>query len=182
MLRFDADKHEYWLGDKRLPSVSEIIAPAVDLSAIPEAVLERKSKIGRATHLACQYIDQDGDVANVHPSIEGYVDAWRLFKSQVETDFVAIETPLHNGQFAGTPDRICNKLGVVDIKTVASVYPSTALQTAGYAILSDRISSSRIAVQLKPNGKYVMHAYKDHADLTTFRALLNFYHWRKKHE
>ena len=183
MLRFDAEKHEYWLGDVQLPSVSEIIAPAVDLSAIPASILERKRAIGTAAHLACQYIDEDGDVSDVHPSIEGYVDAWRLFKSQFQTDFMAIETWMHNQQFAGTADRVCNILGIVDIKTVAVMSPATALQTAAYAILWGKQGAppmQRLAVQLKPDGKYVVYSYKDASDFTTFRALLNFYQWKKK--
>ena len=185
MLRFDAEKHEYWLGNVRLPSVSEIIAPAVDLSAIPASILERKRAIGTAAHLACQYLDDDGDVSDVHPSIEGYVNAWRLFKLQFETDFMAIEVPMHNQQFAGTSDRVCNIFGIVDIKTVAAMSPATALQTAAYAILWAKPGAppiERLAVQLKPDGKYAVHSYKDPSDFTTFRALLNFYQWKKKRD
>lgn len=177
-LRFDAEKHQYWLGNDRLPSVSEIIAPAVDLSAIPKHILDAKRDIGKAVHTACQYIDEDGDVSVVHPSIEGYVDAWRLFKSTMQTNFWAIEQPIHNQFYAGTPDRLCKIHGVLDIKTVVAMSPSTALQTAAYSVLGG--IKERVAVQLKPNGAYALHTYKDPNDFTTFRALLNFYQWKQK--
>lgn len=187
MLRFDEPSHTYWLGERRLPSVSEIIAPAVDLSGIPEAVLERKSAIGKATHLACQIIDEGDQIeGDLDPSVAGYVDAWRRFVAENEPEFDLIEAQLYSEAkgYAGTPDRRATMRGqrwMLDIKTVSKVSKSTGLQTAGYCgLLPDGLTLKRAAVQLLPDGKYSFHQFDDPLDHAAFLSLLTFHNWRTK--
>ena len=97
--------------------------------------------------------------------------------------------------FAGTIDRIGTldgMLSIVDLKTSAAVNPLTALQLAAYQQAyneaahrgaSDPLrawAQKRFAVQLRPDGSYRLHEYKDAADWSTFLALLTSRNWRAR--
>lgn len=79
-----------------------------------------------------------------------------------------------------------NDLTLVDAKTVAKVYPTTALQTSAYveAInlelkkLGLPLVKHRWAAQLKPDGTCRREAYLDQkADFSVFLARLNWMRW-----
>jgi hypothetical protein len=95
--------------------------------------------------------------------------------------FDAIEQPLWHPVygFAGTPDRIKENT-IWDIKTGTTVYPSSAIQLAGYSILADIPTARRLVVQLKPDGKYQVHEFKERTDRQVFLSCLTAYQWRIK--
>lgn len=189
-LLFREEDHTYWLGERRLPSVSEVLAPVQNFDGIPESVLERKSAIGKAAHLACQIIDEGDDVDpdSLDPVVEPYVDAWRLFVAENKPSFEIIERQLFDETlgYAGTPDRYGSMHGakwVLDLKTVVTISQATALQTVAYRKLIAPCVNEREplikrgAVQLMPNGRYKLHEFKDTADWAVFQSLLNIKHW-----
>lgn len=181
----DAD-HSYWIGDKRIPGVSEILAPAVDLSMVPPQVMERKRQIGKAVHLLCQWYDEGEEIDpdSIDPACLPYFDAWRRFCDDYKPQFGVIEGPMVSEKylFAGTPDRarcvIRDEHWTLDIKTVAQVSKVTGLQTAAYSELAGNRCARRAAVQLREDGKYQFHEFPDSADWPVFLSLLNFKHWR----
>lgn len=187
-LVFDAESHTYTLDGRVLPSVSEILRPVVDLSAIPEHILERKSAIGKAVHYACQVIDEGGEFDEpLDPAIQGYVDGWRLFCTEHAPQWQVIEQPTACGTFgyAGTPDRAgylgaAGQCWLIDIKTVAKVSPTTGLQTAAYARLLTIEGCRRAAVQLKPDGTYRLEEFTSPMDYAVFTSLLTLHNWKAK--
>lgn len=187
--------HTYWLGAERFPSVSEIIKPVCNYGGVPEDVLERKSEIGRATHLFAEWHDTKVEffANSVDPAVKPYLKAWKKFCAEMKPKWEEVERKRHHPvhRFAGTNDRIGiinGKRWLIDIKTVATISPATGLQTAAYQKLYeyglvDHESGidKRAAVQLKNDGTYRLVEFFDKADWPTFLSLLTIHYWSKKH-
>ncbi|MCP5002438.1 MAG: hypothetical protein GY941_00575, partial [Planctomycetes bacterium] len=47
---FNKENHTYWLGDKQLPSVTQILSPLSDFDKIPKDVLKHKGDLGTEFH------------------------------------------------------------------------------------------------------------------------------------
>lgn len=192
-LRLEEDDHTYWLGNRRIPSVSEIISPVCNFDGVPVEVLERKSEIGKAVHLLAEWHDKGIkiDKASIDKCVEPYFKAWKLFAKDMKPKWGVIEEMRHSDHgFAGTVDRVgeVKLLGpgewIIDIKTVATVSPATGLQTAAYSKLWGGIYGSitrRAAVQLKKDGTYRVVQFSDPHDWPTFLGLLTTHKWRMKH-
>lgn len=196
---FDKIKHEYWAGERRLPSVSEIIKPIVDLSMVPEARLEFARDRGTAVHKATELLDKGtldlDSVDEVH--VLPYLKAYELFKREYQFAVERNEAPVFFPQrgFAGTPDRAGTLLlarpgyrtgrvrAVVDLKTVAEMSPVIGVQLSGYQLLleSEGIKTdARIGVQLRSDGTYRVRSFG--SEVPTFLSLLTIWNWRQKHE
>ena len=193
-LDFDPVGHEYRLNGAIVPSVTQLLRPLIEdaLGRIPPAILERKTAIGRAVHLATELIDAGSlDESSVDPSCLGYLDAYREFLSDESPVWAMSETPLAHPtwRYAGTLDRFGELRGndcTVDIKTVLELHPSIGVQTAAYDLLRQHAHgtdkpAARFALQLKPGGTYSLHEYKDPNDLRVFMSLLSIHHWRSRH-
>jgi hypothetical protein len=185
---FEKEGHVYRLGDRVIPSVTEILkgAGVVDDQWWTEAGRWRGSQV----HLACWYDDQnDLDVDSLDERLRGYVDAYRRFRAETGFTPTAIEQSVYNDLlgYAGTPDRI-GTLGdgrhcLPDLKSGAQSRV-TRLQTAGYAgCLGSPRKYVRMEVRLKENGKYSLQVFepKDFdRDFTDFQALIRVFHIRRE--
>ena len=140
--RFVPETHEYFLGDRRLISVTEAMDAVglTDFSMIKPDVLEHARQRGTAVHQACHFLDEgDLDWATVSPEIEPYVRAWERFKADTGITLVEIEKPRYHATLglAGTPDRVVilgGKKGIIDLKTY-DPDENTGVQLAGYSFL-----------------------------------------------
>lgn len=163
---FEPESHLYRLNGSKVPSVTQVLKSVgiIDDSWFTEHSAWR----GSVVHMVCQLEDEgDLDEASVAPEVTGYLEAWRRFK--LDTGFVAEvnEEPMFSTKlgFAGTPDRIgtvfdCSRT-VVDLKSGA-VQKAARIQLAAYQILADENgyrAINRVAVQLKPDGKYRCSPY-----------------------
>lgn len=174
----------------KLPRVTEVLAGVglSDFSKVPIDILEASSHFGTAVHLATQLDDLGTlDIAELSEPILPYLDAWRKFSKDYnlmfEKDEIEVSLVSTKWNFRGTPDRIAKPEGVlVDIKTGSSIYPSTAIQCAAYAILAEangiRIKK-RLCVQLKERG-YTVTPYNDASDKSIFLSCLNIYNFKKR--
>ena len=188
MLDFDPINHTYRVDGVVVPSVTQVLKSVglINFSGIDALTLKRAADFGVAVHYACHLDDIDDlDESTLDDTLKPDLGAWRAFKGPKDDPmfFRQLETPIYSPvyQFAGTPDRISGQV-IIDIKTGTTVYPVTALQLAGYAVLADRPTARRLAVQLKPDGKYQIHEYKDRKDREIFLACLAIYNWRIKNE
>lgn len=192
MLTLDVATHTYRLDGEVVPSVTQILAPLYSFDRIPPDVLERKSAIGVAVHSATELIDIDDlDESTVDPAIVGYLDAYRQFLADEQPEWIYSEQQFAHRiwRFAGTLDRfgrMRDGLAMLDLKTVAELSPAVGPQTAAYEFLrqhhdEDESSAARFALQLKPNGRYVLQQYRDADDARVFASLLSVHHWRSKH-
>jgi len=182
MLKFDPASHRYTLDGQVLVSVTQVLKGVglIDFNGINPDVLQRAAAFGTAVHQAC-HLDDLGDLdeQSLDENLKPYLEAWRSFRGDMKFD--AIEQPLWHPVygFAGTPDRIKENT-IWDIKTGTTVYTSSAIQLAGYSILADIPTARRLAVQLKPDGKYQVHEFKERTDRQVFLSCLTAYQWRIK--
>ena len=181
------ENHVYYIDGVIIPSVTQIITEAglTNFSKCSEEVLERARDFGSNVHLACKYWDEQKlNEKTLDGNIRPYLDGWIKFTKEIKPMWSNTETPLYSKKygFAGTPDRIgiLNKCKViVDIKTSSVVSASTAIQLAGYEILSSATLIKRYSVKLEPD-KYTLREYTDRIDTNVFLSCLQLYRWKEK--
>ncbi len=183
-LEFDPTNHIYWMDGQIIPSCTQILSGVglINFNYISPDVLQRAADFGKAVHLACALDDMgDLDEQSLDPNLKPYLEAWRTFRGK--TVWYNIEEPMCSEvyRFAGTPDRI-GEMVIVDIKTGTTVPAWTGLQLAGYAILDNISTARRMAVQLKPDGKFTVHEFKERQDRGVFLSALSVYQWRIKNQ
>jgi hypothetical protein len=191
MLTFDEASHTYHLRGERLPSVTQVLRPAIDLSMIPDAVLARKREIGEAVHAAIELDVQDRlDEDSIHEDVAPYFDGWRRFMREKQPKIIACELRVYHTtyRYAGTLDLLAEvdgELTVIDTKSTAAMSPVTALQTAAYteAYCFERDlprNLKRAALHLTADSDYRLHHYRNPMDFTVFLGLRNFLSWREQ--
>jgi len=203
-LTFDAKTHTYTLKGLPIPSVTQVIAGTQDFLGVSEEVLEAARERGHRVHALTAMYDR-GEVTlrvsasrtrkeEVAPEIQAYLSAWIQFRKDADLEPLVIEELLYSPRyrFAGTVDRVGLLQGspvILDIKTAASpgrLHPAVGLQLAAYQQAYNeghppRKVASRLAVQLRPDGKYTLTQYVDKADFSVFLACLTLHNWRLRH-
>jgi len=187
MLRLD-EQHRYWLGDRRLPGVTEVLESVglIDYSVVPQAIRDQALERGTYVHEATALDDQDRlSERSLDPVLVPYVAAWRLFrKDSGFTPEVIEEMAYHETLlYAGTPDRI-GTMGkqrvIIDIKS-GGLPPWVMIQLAAYKAIVDH-TLLRYAVVLKKDGRYSLHGpYTDASDLSVFLGALSVHNWKTEH-
>jgi hypothetical protein len=194
---FDPERHLYLVQDKVVPSVTQVLHAAglaADYSTVAAEVLERKRIIGEYVHKATQYLDEGSlDLGTIDPQIQPYLAAYQRFINEsgfrprlVEHRLVGNVSGMLCG---GTVDRegtMGGKPWIIDLKCIERLYPSFALQTAGYELLLPKpvtppFRYTRAVLQLRPNGSYKLTTYDDPADSDVFRGALGVTVWKMNH-
>ena len=142
-LLFISEDHSFWLGDRRLPSVTYILKHFIPRYMCDEWYLDRGTAVHKATEL---YDKETLDPESVDPQIEGYLRAWIRFREDYEFIPEHIELQAYHPvyMYAGIIDRI-GKSGedrvLLDIKT-GEPSKSDRLQIAGgyYSMVTDNIT------------------------------------------
>lgn len=195
-VNFDAETHTYTVNGKVVPSVTQVLKPAYDFSAVPPDVLERKRQIGVATDRAITlWLNKELDESSIVEPWAGYFQGWLKFWSEsglTDADVAEVQPILAHPvmALAGTPDLVL-RLGewaVVDVKTANAHHPAWALQTAGYKELlnaqserQDRVQK-RFALRLRPDGTYRLDEHTDKSDWLAFLSFWNVYRWLQTHK
>ena len=190
MFTFEAETHTYRVDGKVVPSVTTVLAPLVDYSKVPRAVLERARQLGSAVHRMTELYDLDDlDMDDLADELRPYLTAWIKFRA--ETGFVpeTIEKRLYHPalRFAGTPDRsglINRRRAVIDIKKMLYLGPVIGLQLAAYQELFEKNGThveDRYALGLRADGTYRLQPYIDKSDWPVFLSLLTTRNWKEKH-
>lgn len=193
-LTLDEATHTYRLGDRVLPSVTQITATIAPLFGIPRGVLEAKADLGTAVHLATQFYDEgDLDADSLPESVGPYFRAYAQFLHDYEPRWTHIEHRVHHPGYgyAGTLDRAGylsglkgvrkDALCLVDLKATYRIAPVYSVQTALYARALDEAVQHRFALQLKPDGTYRLEEFRDPSDLSVGLAALTLLNWRARH-
>lgn len=199
---FDEEPHTYTFRGKRYESVTQAIRLAGlgdDFSHVPQDRMEYAQRRGRMVHLACQYYDEgDLNLASVHETIKGYVEAYVKFRQERPLKVVAVEQKMVNvdHRLAGTPDLICfinGRRSVIDRKSSQYMSKSMGLQTAGYKWLWNWNNAKtpihdRYGLRLEKNGKFKLIPHEDPDDEPAFIDVLhdalseaNMLKWREKY-
>lgn len=186
MIEFDQVTHTYWIDDREVPSVTQILKAmnCVDTRWYTEEGRER----GKAIDTLTEMYDAgtlDLEALRVYgKSYAGYIEAWIAFRA--ETGFVRTfaQVRVANARlgYAGTLDGEGNFNGVpllyiVDLKTGPPLWWHP-LQTQGYAECS--ISAKRRGcVYLRRDGRFKWVEHDDPADAAGWLSFLNAYNYRK---
>lgn len=194
-LQFDEAAHRYTLGDRVLPSVTQITGTIAPFVGVSREVLEAKADLGTAVHLATEFYDAgDLDEASLPDVVRPYLAAYVRFRE--ETGFIPhrIEWRVHHEAhgYAGTLDRIgtFNRLkgirqtapALIDLKATYRIAPVYGVQTALYAHAADpKGKLLRFALQLKPDATYRLQQFSDPSDLSVGLAALTLLNWRARH-
>lgn len=191
VILFSPERHEYQVGGRRMPSVTEILKPLYgDLRFVREDVLEYKRELGVAVHKAVELHIKGG---LIYSSLEGPVAAYfeQYLEWEVDSCFRALgsEVLVYSALgYCGTVDlvgTINGKMVMPDLKCTAALSPAVALQTAAYQKgygehygIDDR-KIRRAALRLSST-KYHYHPYKpinDASDFGAFFGLLKIHQW-----
>jgi hypothetical protein len=194
----DSATHIYTLGDRVIPSVTQILA-AVRVSADFEALaatsrdrrheIDLKRQIGAVVHADCHAWD-DGDLElhQVDPLVRPYVDAWVTFRQHLHFVPDTRERIVYHADlgYCGTLDAIGNlpsgRRVLVDLKTGDPEDAGARFQTAAYQAAYDLRHphtpiQDRWSVELCPDSAipYRVHPYHDWQDFEKFRAFVTTY-------
>src|SRR4051794_27239936 len=107
-LAFDEALHEYRLDGRRLPSVTQVLAPLVDFSMVRKDVLERAQALGTAVHRMTELHDNDDlDEESLSEELRPYLAGWKKFRAECQFEPVTVEHRMSHPvyRYAGTSDR-----------------------------------------------------------------------------
>ncbi len=184
MLIFNEEDHSYFWNEEQVPSVTQIITDT-GLINTQFYTLDAQER-GKLVHKACEFMDYDDlDFASLDPVIEPYVMAYKNFKEETGFKAELIEKSVYHKEFnyAGTLDRTGTMDGrrvLIDLKTSKSIDRIVGLQLAAYEMaLYDLSFLDRYALQLKQDGTYLLHPFKESSDRLAFEGACKLYHWKK---
>lgn len=190
-LAFDEAAHEYRLDGRRLPSVTQVLAPLVDFSMVPKDVLARAQALGTAVHRMTELYDNDDlDEDSLSDELRPYLGGWRKFRAECQFEPVTIEHRMSHPifRYAGTSDRtgvIKGRLAVLDIKKMMVLGAHIGPQLAAYEKLHQSEGLQvldRFALGLRPDGTYRLQPFTDPLDWQCFLSHLTIRNWKTKHE
>lgn len=200
MLKFDEKTHQYTLGGKIIPSVTQILnrvgtrndenSPWQSVSGGDFMINEIASKFGKEFHKAAAARVMNKKFT-CDPLIKPWVNGLEMFLSEYDVWNCEAEI-MHFSKygFAGTYDVFSNYshknrsgLCVLDWKTSVTISKSSRLQTAGYEQITrekhnirKNIHIDRLTIRIFENGYEVdLRTKKDSSDWTKFLSILNVY-------
>jgi hypothetical protein len=189
-LQYDDATHTYTVGGVVYPSVTQVLGEAglIDDTWYTEEGAERGSRVALVTELYDTGELDEATYTEKFPNEAGYLAAWRAFRCEHVERIEGIEEVVcsHIYKYAGRLDRrVVLHTGaavILDIKTGAHQW-WWQYQTAAYAAcFLPSILRARMAVQLKPNGKYTCHIHDNYAhDIDVFRAALCIANEKREH-
>jgi len=186
--RFDAENHEYFLDDRRLESVTEIL----ERSGIADYRFSNEEAMLRGTyvHTATEMIDRGTlDWETLDPILRPYCEAYQRFIEDKRPEILTSEKPMwHPAHFyAGTPDRVALMDGIVSLIDLKTGIPNraTAIQIAAYRELirmNDGIVCRKsFSLHLRDDGTYRLDALPGGVhEYNIFLAALTVVRWKKE--
>lgn len=182
MVEFNAEKHEYKVDGKVVPSVTDILSLIGGYSGIPTDILNRAKERGTAVHEITEFIDYGYDLDEMEVPYEylGYAIAYQKFINDYKPNWYGIESMTYGEidglGYCGTIDRYGVVMGnnaIVDIKSYKSPsreqYLSLCSQTYAYGYSKyGNDSFKTYGLFLKDNGEYRLVDCADYE--TKFKA------------
>ena len=194
-LTFDPFLHEYRFAGVRVPSVTQVLDPLLELWRVPEAVLKAAADFGTNVHLACHLWNLGQlDPASLDGPLVPYLTGWQRFVAATGFRLSLSEPKVYHSKlrYAGGPDCVGvlpakgrDRLALIDWKS--GVVPITVgPQTAAYAAaLEDQFDlkvQRRVCVQLTAEEPfYRVIPLDDPSDLSLFVSALNVHNFKVKH-
>lgn len=192
-LVLDHETHVYTLNGKRVPSVTQVLAPMNDYSMVPFDILEAARIFGQHVHEAVDLFNRGTlDLTWLDLPLVPFVSAWSKFLEESGAVVIASEMPVAHERlgYAGTPDLVLvrgkrRRFVVPDVKATAVIPPTVGLQTAAYAkayaSMHDVLEPERYCIHLRDDGTYRCDKRTDPSDWPYFQSALNCHLWKENH-
>lgn len=170
-IRIEKETHQYFVDNIKCVSVTTILQELgfIDLSGIPQEVLDYASLRGTYTHKAIElYLQGNLNETTLDPAIQPYFNGFKKFAAEHELKPIHLEKmfAIKHLLIAGTVDFIGLVDGVetlIDYKTSSVVTKAAALQVGGYLLLAnhevkepENLIENTMIVHLKKNGYSLM--------------------------
>ncbi len=160
-LIFDETLHRYTLNGEVLPSVTQILKPLYDFSAVPVDVLRRAGEFGTAVHKAVElYLKDDLDEDSIDEPIYNCLMAYQAFEADHYDIFD--ETPIVEQidyhpklKYSGTPDLVFPSR-IIDIKSRKVNMLTDAIQIAAYDHMTGNGDRERLVLELYDDASYTL--------------------------
>jgi hypothetical protein len=175
--RFDATVHAYWLGRRRLPSITQILSATHPDAGRSVYYTDEHAARGTRIHQATARFDLGGGWGDdLLETDVPRVRAYAAFLDLMRPRYQEVEQPRYSRRylFAGTPDRIGSwpdgRDFVLDLKT-GGVLPDQGLQTAGQVlVLDERPEEGRLryTLHLRDDGQFRLVKWDDPQDFVRF--------------
>jgi hypothetical protein len=131
--RFDSDKHKYYIDDREVVTVTQVLRDVIPGWMATEWHKQR----GQVIH-ACAALLACGKNFTFDPQIAGQITALRRYFEIEKPVILSIETPVYSDayMYAGTPDKIVSlpKYGKLIRDYKPSITPALKYQLAAYSI------------------------------------------------
>ena len=183
-LVYDDEKHEYWIGRKRLGSLSEILK-VTGIYQENHFVSDHDMWVGSAAHKVIElHIKGTLDPASVDTQLIPRLEAYRKFEKTTGFKAIATEKKVYSEMF-GIAARIDvlgyfpNKIhGIIELKSGA-VGPATAIQTAiQWLALNQGLETiRRFGLQIGKEGKANLVEFTNPKDPVVAMAAITIYNW-----
>lgn len=176
----------------KLPSVTQVLAPFVDYSRIPEHVLTRASERGSRVHAICAARLAGLWHPPITPDVAGYVESFQRWADLAVESVTMVEPEMEDPVlgYCGHMDAILRIKGddgesVADLKTPATAMRTWRAQLAAYRNLAEvnghkisRVFSLRLD---KAGGRAKVDEYTGttQADFAAFLSALNAWRYLK---
>ncbi len=187
-IRFVEKTHEYFLGERRLPSVTQVLESGGYING--DYFTEASRIRGKAVHIATALLDDKRlDWDSVQPkelgyNILGYLEGYERFLKESEFKADLKEQVVYDELwgYAGTLDKtgtLPNYDGPIIVEEKSGkLEPWTALQAAAYeACLPQR--HFRLGLELSKEGRYRIFRFKNTNDIQVFRASVAGVNWKR---
>lgn len=179
--RFEEETHSYWLGSRRIPSVTQALNDAGLISDFAKD--EWAASKGTVVHKCCALLAQGKlDFGSVDERILGYVLSYQKFLEHTEWIARAVEMQDYDRDlcYAGTFDVDFESGWLFDLKSGAPA-KWHSIQTSAYGRLCQTLGDQRHrgTLYLQSDGsmpKLVEH--KDRNDWRVFVACLTLWHFK----
>lgn len=186
ILTLDIAKHEYTLGRKVLPSVTQALSVIESFDRVPHDILERARVFGHHVHQAIHYFnEEDLDESALRADLKPRLFGYKKFLMETRFEVTHAEARVYSASlgYAGTLDirgRLRGIPALVDLKSGA-VPRSVGPQTAAYRECIEEKPRRRFALQLL-DYDYRLIELTDPSDFSNFLSALNVYRFqRRKH-
>ncbi len=180
-LRLDPETHTYYLGERRIPSYSGIVAD-MGITKPNPFYTDSGREEGIGLHMWLHFLASGRvPMSEPDPRIAGRVEGIRKFLRDTKPVFVGAEEPqYHPSGYATTPDLWChigNWAWIIDAKRGAKL-PSHRLQTAAQSLALAHAGfrgQKRGALYLK-DGDYRLDEHSDAQDMPRWLCIVAAYH------
>ena len=194
MLEFDSINHIYKLDGVIIPGYSQIAKDLglIDYSKVPLRNLEWKANVGKAVHTAIFWDNTNElNMDSLDEVVSSYFKSWLIFKELYQPKILTeySEKPICSVKwhYGVTPDIVVEVKGgltIVEVKTVSSMNPITAIQTEAQKVAIEENYKLKIkqrwGLQLIPDTMPKLEPYTKLSDHSEWLSAVNVWHLKER--